>query len=326
MTAKATPVRLLSSLLALVVVGVLPAPAPAQTKAAAKARPIIDTHIHVFQVTRKGGVPWPPPANKTLYRDFSVAAYKTMAAEHGITGAVIVEASPIYEDNVTLLEQITGDSFYRGLVGNLEVGKPDFVESLDKLSKSKKLVGIRAFLWAPTLTLDDTQIAHVKELAKRGLTLDLISRGTLNPKDKVEQLAAAVPNLRIVVDHLAGAKGKTPTPEWEAAVKRLAAHKNIYIKFSSFFDMFNPAATEDNPWKAPTDLASYKPHFDVLYKAFGADRLIYGTNYPVVMLGGTVFQHNAIAEEFLAPLGTAVRDKVMYKNAEKFYARKQVKR
>jgi L-fuconolactonase len=326
MTAKATPVRLLSSLLALAVFGVLPASASAQTKPAAKARPIIDTHIHIYQVTRSGGVPWPPPANKTLYKDFSVAAYKTMAAEHGITGAVIVEASPIYEDNVTLLEQIGGDKFYRGLVGNLEVGKPDFVESLDKLSRSQKLVGIRAFLWAPTLTLDATQIAHVKELAKRGLTLDLISRGTLNPKDKVEQLAAAVPNLRIIIDHLAGAKGKTPTPEWEADVKRLAKHKNIYIKFSSFFDMFNPAATEDNPWKAPTDLASYKPHFDVLYKAFGADRLIYGTNYPVVTLGGTVFQHNAIAEEFLAPLGTAVRDKVMFKNAEKFYARKAVKR
>jgi L-fuconolactonase len=326
MTAKATPVRLFSSLLALVLVGVLPAAAPAQTKPAAKARPIIDTHIHIYQVSRQGGVPWPPPANKTLYKDFTTAAYKTMAAEHGITGAVIVEASPIYEDNVTLLEQISGDKFYRGLVGNLEVGKPDFVESLDKLSKAQKLAGIRAFLWAPTLTLDATQIAHVKELAKRGLTLDLISRGTLNPKDKVEQLAAAVPNLRIIIDHLAGAKGKTPAPEWEAAVKRLAKHKNIYIKFSSFFDMFNPAASEDNPWKAPTDLASYKPHFDVLYKAFGADRLIYGTNYPVVTLGGTVAQHNAIAEEFLAPMGTKVRDKVMYQNAEKFYARKAVKR
>ena len=60
-----------------------------------------------------------------------------------------------------------------------------------------------------------------------------------------------MPDLRIIIDHLAGAKGKTPTPEWVADVKKLAAHKNIYIKFSSFFDMFNPAATEDNPWKAP---------------------------------------------------------------------------
>jgi L-fuconolactonase len=295
--------------------------AHAQSKPAAPGK-IVDTHIHIFQVTRPGGVPWPPPANKTLYKDFSTADYKAMAAQNGITGAVIVEASPIYDDNVKLLSQIKGDKFYRGLVGNLEVGKPDFVESLNKLSKHPKLVGIRAFLWAPTLTLDDVQMAHVKELEKRGLTLDLISRGTLNPKDKIEKLAAAAPNLRIIIDHLAGAKGKTPAPEWEAAVMKLAAHKNIYIKFSSFFDMYNPAASEDNPWKAPTDVAAYKAHFDVLYKAFGPDRLIYGTNYPVVTLGGTVADHNAIAEQYLAPLGRATRDKVMFRNAEKFYARK----
>jgi L-fuconolactonase len=313
-----TPVRTVAALLVLAFAA-MPAPALGQ----GKSRPIIDTHIHIYQVTRTGGVPWPPPANKTLYKDFTVEAYKAMATQHGITGAVIVEASPIYDDNVKILQSIKGDKFYRGLVGNLEVGKPDFVASLDKLSKDPKLVGIRAFLWAPKLTVDDTQIAHVKELAKRGLSLDIISRGDLNPKDLVEKLAAAAPNLRIIIDHLAGAKGKTPTPEWEAAIKKLAAHKNIYIKFSSFFDMFNPAATEDNPWKAPTDLASYKPHFDVLYKAFGPDRLVYGTNYPVVTLGGTVEQHNAIAEEYLAPLGTAVRDKVMYRNAEKFYSRKK---
>ncbi len=322
MSATNTAARL-SRLLALGLVLAIPAAAAARSKPASRpaGRPILDTHIHIFQVSRPGGVPWPPPANKTLYKDFDVEAYKAMATQHGITGAVIVEASPIYADNTKILGQIAGDPFYRGLVGNLEVGKPDFVQQLDQLSADPKLVGIRAFLWAPTLTLDETQIAHVKELARRGLTLDIISRGTLNPKDKVEQLAAAVPDLRIIIDHLAGAKGKTPAPEWTAAVKKLAAHKNIYIKFSSFFDMYNPAASEDNPWKAPTNLASYKPHFDVLYRAFGPDRLIYGTNYPVVTLGGTVAQHNALAEAYLEPLGTVVRDKVMYRNAEKFYSR-----
>jgi L-fuconolactonase len=312
--------KILAGLLAAAAVGFIPATASAQTK---KSRPIIDTHIHVYQVTRAGGVPWPPPANKTLYKDFGTEAYKKVAREHGITGAVIVEASDLHGDNLKILEQIKGDRFFRGLVGNVEVGKPDFVAKLDELAKDPKLVGIRAFLWAPKLTVDETQVLHVKELARRGLTLDIISRGNLNPKDLVEKLADAVPGARIIIDHLAGAKGKTPTPEWEAAVKRLATRKNVYLKFSSFFDMFNPAATEDNPWQAPTDLASYKPHFDVLFAAFGPDRLIYGSNYPVVTLGGTLAQHNAIAEEFLAPKGAAVRDKVMYRNAEKFYARKR---
>ncbi len=318
------PARTLAGLLVMAVVGLTPALAIGQgkNKAAGKtARPIIDTHIHVYQVTRPGGVPWPPAANKTLYRDFGVADYRRVAKEHGITGAVIVEASNVHADNVDILKQIKGDDFYRGLVGNLEVGKPDFVARLDELSKDAGFVGIRAFLWAPTLTVDETQVAHVRELAKRGLTLDIISRGTLNPKDKVEALADAVPNVRIIIDHLGGAKGKTPSAEWKAAMKRLGARKNVYIKFSSFFDMFNPADSEDNPWKAPTDLASYRPHFDVVFAAFGPDRLIYGSNYPVVTLGGTLAQHNAIAEAYLAKKGVVVRDKVMYRNAERFYAR-----
>lgn len=326
MSTTSTSVRVLAALLASAIAAAVPSAAAARAKAAGKARPerpIIDTHIHVYEVTRPGGVPWPPPANKTLYQNFTVAGYKAMATAHGITGAVIVEASPIFDDNVAILDQIANDEFYRGLVGNLEVGKSDFFASLDKLSKHPKLLGIRAFLWAPTLTADASQIAEVKALADRGISLDIISRGTLNPKDKVEKLAAAVPTLRIVIDHLAGAKGKTPAPEWVAAVRRLAKHKNVHVKLSSFFDMYNPAATEDQPWQAPTELAAYKPHFDVLYRAFGPDRLIYGTNYPVVTLGGTVAAHNAIAEAYLAPFGTAVRDKVMYRNAEKFYARPQ---
>jgi L-fuconolactonase len=330
MSEATTPIRIFKGFLAmaavLAIMGAMPGQSEAKAKekkaeGGAKSKPIIDTHIHIYQVTRQGGVPWPPPANKILYKDYGVADYKAMAQQHGITGAVIVEASPIYEDNVKILEQIKGDKFYRGLVGNLEIGKPDFKDNLKKLLKDPKVVGIRGFLWAPTLTVDEAQISDVKELAKAGGELDIISRGTLNPKDKVEKLADAVPNQRIIIDHLAGAKGKTPDPAWVDAIKKLASHKNIYIKFSSFFDMFNPAASEDNPWKAPTDLASYKPHFDVLFDAFGPDRLIFGSNYPVVQLGGTLENEIAIAEEYLATKEPGVRDKVMYKNAEKFYAR-----
>jgi L-fuconolactonase len=308
--------RIPSTVVVLALASALPARSQAQQK-----HPVIDTHIHVYQVTRPGGVPWPPKENTVLYKDFTPAAYKAVARKRGFTGSVIIEASNVFEDNLKILSQIKGDPFYRGLVGNLEVGAPDFLAKLDQLAKDPKLVGIRAFLWAPTLTVDKTQVAHLEELARRGLRLDIISRGTLNPKDRVEKLADAVPDLRIIIDHLAGAKGKTPTPEWEAAVGKLAARKNIYIKFSSFFDMYNPAATEDKPWKAPTDLAAYKPHFDVLFDAFGPDRLIYGSNYPVVMLGGTLAEHNAIAEAYLATKGPGVRDKVMYRNAEAFYTR-----
>lgn len=77
----------------------------------------------------------------------------------------------------------------------------------------------------------------------------------------------------------------------------------------------------DVVFPTPTDLASYKAHFDVLMTAFGPDRLIWGSNWPVITLHGTFEAQIAIAEEYLAPFGTAVRDKVMARNALLFYRR-----
>jgi predicted TIM-barrel fold metal-dependent hydrolase len=289
--------------------------------AADAARPIVDTHIHLYQVTRPGGVPWPPPGAKLLYKDMLPAGYQALAAQHGVVGVGVVEASPLFEDNLAILAMTRGNKFFRFLVANLEIGSADFVQHLDVLAKDPRVVGIRGFLWAPTLTLDEKQLAHLRELARRGMTLDLISRRTLNPKDKVLALAQAVPDLRIIIDHLGGAKGEKPDPQWVADMKKLAEQKNVYVKFSSFFDVFNPTGREDEPWKAPREVAMYKPHFDVLMQAFGPDRLVFGSNYPVVELGGGFASEIELAEQYLAPLGKDVRDKVMFKNAEAFYKR-----
>jgi L-fuconolactonase len=281
---------------------------------------IVDTHIHIYQVTRPGGVPWPKPALKPLYRDVLPPEYEALARPLGVVGVGVVEASDRFEDNLDVLRRTKGNRFFRFLVANLEVGAPDFEKQLAVLAKDRRVVGIRGFLWAPKITLDDTQLAHLRALAARGMTLDLISRRQTNPKPQVVALATAVPQLRIIINHLGGAQGETPTAEWTADMKRLAALPNVYMKFSSFYDLWS-AGGEDKAWQSPRDVAKYKPHFDVLMQTFGADRLIWGSNWPVCELGGSFADQIAIAEAYLSPLGAAVRDKVMYRNAERFYRR-----
>src|SRR4051812_6486330 len=80
--------------------------------AAAKAGPIVETHIHVYQVTRPGGVPWPPAANKVLYRDVLPADYKALASKQGVVAAGIMEASPLFEDNLKIADLIAHDKFF----------------------------------------------------------------------------------------------------------------------------------------------------------------------------------------------------------------------
>lgn len=291
------------------------------TPVAAEKRPIVETHIHVYQVTRPGGVPWPKPGNQVLYRDVTPAEYREMARKQGVIAAGIMEASPLFEDNLRVAALIEKDPFFTFYVAQLEVGAPDFAAKLARLVKSPKCVGIRGFLWSPKLTLAPRQIADLQALAREGMTLDLISRNTLNPKDQVAALAEAVPELRIVIDHLGGARGEKVDPAWEASIRKLAAHRNVFMKVSSLFDMFNPGSTEDQPWTSPGALAAYKPHLDMLMDAFGPDRLIFGSNWPVVNLGGSFEKEVALAEAWLRPFGAAVRDKVMSGNAQKFYRR-----
>jgi L-fuconolactonase len=288
-------------------------------------KPIIETHIHFYQPSRPGGVPWPNPGDP-IYRDVLPAEYTPLAKSHGVVASGIVEASPLFEDNKWILDLVKGNKFYTFFVGKLEIGSPDFAAQLKQLAKDSRFVGIRGYLWDPAegITLSPAQLANLRDLAKRGMTLDIISRGDAtpsptNPKDRVEALCTAVPNLKIVINHLAGAQGVVPSPSWELSIRRLAdLCPNLYIKFSSFYDMF---ATGAPVWHAPTDLASYKPTFDVFMTAFGPDRMIWGSNWPVSDTGGDYGTQINIAEQYLAPFGTKVRDKVMFKNALLFYRR-----
>lgn len=296
--------------------------ANAERSAPAGKRPIVETHIHFWQVTRPGGVPWPTPAEGPIFRDVLPPEYSAFAKSQGVVAAGIVEASGIVADNQWILDLVKNDPFYSFFVGNLEIGAPTFAADLARLAGDARFVGIRGYLTGPAegITLSAAQLTNLRDLADRGMTLDIISRGTKNPKSQVQALCTSVPNLRIIIDHLGGATGPAPVdPTWEADIRRLAAAcPNMYMKFSSFYDMYAPG---DVVFASPTDLASYKPHFDVLMSAFGQDRLVWGSNWPVITLHGSFEAQIAIAEAYLAPLGTGVRDKVMYKNALGFYRR-----
>jgi L-fuconolactonase len=296
------------------------------TSAQGSQRPIADTHIHLYQVTRPGGVPWPSPRNKVLYRDILPVEYKALARKYGIVSAGIVEASPLFDDNLAVLDMVKGDPFFSFLVAQMEIGSAGFLVNLDRLAKDRRVVGIRAFLWTPKITLDATQLLQLRAIAAQGMTLDILSRGTLNPANQVSALAKAVPELRIILDHLMGAKGAEPGPDWKRDVRRLAEHRNVFVKFSSFFDMYNPVATEDEGWASPATLGAYKASFDVLMTAFGEDRLIWGSNWPVSDLGGDFGRQIELAEEYLKPFGPKVRDKIMFGNARDFYRRKPLAR
>src|SRR5437764_10299162 len=104
---------------------------------------IIDTHIHLFDTNRRGGVPWPPKDNAALYRPALPARYRGIAAPLGIRGAIEVEASPLVEDNQWVLDVARKDTMIVGTIGHLEPGEAGFGKQFERFRRNPLFRGIR---------------------------------------------------------------------------------------------------------------------------------------------------------------------------------------
>ncbi|MBA4186919.1 MAG: amidohydrolase [Planctomycetaceae bacterium] len=285
--------------------------------ARAEAKPvIIDTHTHFYDPTRKEGVPWPGKGDKVLYRAVLPAEYKKLAVPHGVTGTVVVEASPWVEDNQWLLDLAKDEPFLVGIVGNLSLADKDFVKNLERFAKNPLFRGIRVNEGAlKTALKDDTQIDRLKSLSDNGLSLDL--NGGAETFLAAAQVAEKLPKLHVVVNHMGNPTidGKAPVEAWRKAVAIGGdAGANVFCKMSALVE-----GSRKRDGMAPTDLAFYTPTLDVLWKAFGPDRLMFGSNWPVSDIFGKFETVYSLAAKYVKEKGDEAFAKVMGANAVKAY-------
>jgi len=292
--------------------------APAVEKSTEPAAPIvlikptriIDTHIHLFDPSRPEGVPWPGSGSE-LYRPTLPADFRAIAGPAGVTASVVVEASAWVEDNQWLLDQTRDDPLFQGIVGNLALGSPDFAENLARLARDKRFVGIRT-KGIKAADLDEQVVADLRALAGQNLVLDILMAG-MTVAD-AQAIAAAVPELRLILNHVAGTniRGGAPSAAWVASIQALAQLPNVYCKVSGLFQ-------QSGKTPAPLEAAYYAPVLDVLWQAFGEDRLVYGSNWPVSNLRGDYVQHQELVLAYFSEKGEGAVEKVMWKNAQIFY-------
>lgn len=283
---------------------------------AAGDTPIIDTHTHFYDPTRTEGVPWPGKDDKILYRKVLPDEFKKLVKPHGVTGTVIVEASPWLKDNDWLLALAKDDPFVLGIVGNLSVSSDrlretmrPFREYVKQFSMQPKFRGIR--LNANTVNAaDDLARKNIGLLADHDLTLDINGGPEMPPI--AAKVAEEFPKLRIVVNHMANVKidGKAPPTAWVDGLKAVAKHHQVWCKMSALVE-----SSGQRDGKAPKDLAFYLPTLEILLKTLGEDRLIYGSDWPVSDHFATYATVFALADEFLSKQGKAVRAKVFGSNA-----------
>ena len=284
--------------------------------------PIIDTHIHLYDTTRPEGLPWPPKSDEVLYRPVLTEHFDRVSDENNVNATVIVEASKWIPDNQWVLDLVKHDpDRYIGLVGSLEIGTPDFKKHLEKLSKDKRFVGIRMRErpGGDQFFENEAVWSDLSLLADMDQTLDvLMFQFSL---DDVDIVAKRLPKLKILINHVAGAniEGEPADSDWVSAVQNVAKNNNVYCKISGLFQ-------QSHRQPSPKDVSFYQSELDVLWKAFGADRLVYGSNWPVTMRGGTYGEYLAIVRSYFSDKPRSAQKKYFYQNALKFYGLPSLKR
>jgi L-fuconolactonase len=227
--------------------------------APASAPAAIDTHTHFYDPTRPEGVPW-PGKDTPLYRRVLPPDWLAQAEPSGITQTVVVEASAWVEDNQWLLDVARDHPCLIGVVGRLPIGEEGCTQLIDRFAAQPKFRGVRVSGTAVVEGFESTAFMRdIERLAVHNLVPDINNGPALEAADK---LAKRLPEMRVILEHMA----------------RAAERPNVWFKVSNLVES---AAHSAGLKRAPAAPDVYRPWLDAVWKAFGPDRLIYGSNWPV---------------------------------------------
>ena len=278
---------------------------------------IIDTHTHFYDPTRSQGVPWPNPADPVLYRTVLPMHYLAQPQAHAVSGTVVVEASPWVDDNQWILDLARKNPFIVGFVGNLQPGQKEFAGNLKRFAANKLYRGIRIPSGSIKAGLDRPEfVADLRLLGELDLALDV--NGPPQTLPDIARLAATIPFLRIVIDHHANIPmdGKTVPEDWAHDMRTVGRHRNVFAKVSGLVEGAGRFARDNH---SPTEVEYYRPYLDVTWNAFGEDRLVYGSNWPVSEKFASLAAVQSIVFDFFSAKGTSALAKVFSGNASAAY-------
>lgn len=272
---------------------------------------LVDAHHHLWDLGVREQ-PWlAQPGLEALRRNFLAPDYAAVAAGAGVTASVVVQTVDLPEETPELLAIADGSGPVAGVVGWVDLTAPDVADRLAAFG-GRKLSGVRHQVQSEPdpgwLTRPDV-LRGLAAVARAGLVYDLVI--TAGQLPAASAAAAAVPDLMFVLDHL----GKPPVAAgelepWAADLRRLAALPNVVAKLSGLVTEADLAH-----WQT----ADLRPYAEVALECFGADRLMYGSDWPVCTVAASYDHVLAAARDLTGALSAAERQAVFAGTATRIY-------
>jgi len=273
--------------------------------------PLLDAHLHVWDLDA-GDYAWLTPAAGPLHRSWTPEQAHAELRACGVDGAVLVQAEDSEHDTEALLAVAGASPWVLGVVGWVDLEQPaTAARQLDRWQEHRAFCGVRSLVHddpRDDLLSSPAVRSTLGVLAARGLPFDVPDAWPRH-LSHVAELAAAVPELRIVVDHL----GKPPFgsdewPRWRAALATVAEHPSTTAKVSGL----------QVPGR-PFTVAEVRPAWETALELFGPERLAWGSDWPMTVLTGGYAATWAVMEELVAELSPDERASVLGGTARAVY-------
>ncbi|CAI2932276.1 amidohydrolase family protein [Aminobacter niigataensis] len=283
----------------------------------------IDGHCHYWTLQR-GDYGWLTPSAAHLapiYRDFGPAEMRPLAEAAGIARRILVQAAPTEAETLFLLDQGRNDKAVAGIVGWVDLSSAESVASLENFAKNPLFKGVRPMLqdledidWIATRP-SGKAVAALKRL---GLRFDAL----VLPQhlQSLRHFVETHPDLPVVIDHAAKPAFAAPTDDprhamWKFGMAELSGHPHLCCKLSGLLTEL-PAELRTTPKAAAEAL---RPTVDSLLTWFGPDRLIWGSDWPVLTLAAPFAFWDEVTERLLQGLGQSQRAAILGGTAARFY-------
>lgn len=281
---------------------------------------VIDAHLHVWRLPRdpgQGAYRWLTPDLGVLHRDYPAGEAGAELAAAGVGAAVLVQADDTLADTEMMLDVCARHAWAVGVVGWVRLDTPgEAAEQLARWTPNRYFRGVRH------LVHDDPRPDFLELAAvRRSLVLLVAADLPLDIPDafprhlqQVADLAAAVPDLTVVVDHLGkpplgDGPGSSAFTAWSEQLRAVARRPRTVAKLSG---LRIPGARYD--------VATLAPAIDVALEAFGADRLMYGGDWPMTVPGGGYGPTLEVLRDYVSRLSPGEQDAIWHGTARRVYA------
>ncbi|HEV7867164.1 MAG TPA: amidohydrolase family protein [Chthoniobacteraceae bacterium] len=270
----------------------------------------LDAHQHFWSYDA-AQYPWIKPGSP-LHRDWLPQDLEPLLAAAGLDGCIAVQARQTVEESRWLLTLADHAPIIKGVVGWVDLRSEKVGEQLEELAQHPRFRGVRHVVQDEA---DDRFLLGAEfqrglvQLVGYGLSYDLLIYPRQLPA--AIQLVRRFPGQRFVLDHL----GKPPVKTggfspWREQIRELAKSQNVMCKVSGLVTEADHAS-----WQ-PADL---RPYLDVAFEAFGEERLMFGSDWPVCLLAGTYQRVFSVVNEYAAGLTPLARSRLFGDNARRFY-------